>query len=493
MPVPILTPAAIDRLRRGRLFDDRVPGLCIEMLASGKKRWLYRRRLKGSDQIVRRSIGLFPTVTIAGARAWASQLNQQLEAGIDPREHLEAHQARQVMTVAQAHALYMIAVREGRASRAKRPSKPRTIAYKREMFTRIIAPMLSDKAIHDVTEDDLANLVEAKGRTAKVRANRLAAELRVFFGWASSLGGREVGLAANPAHRLREIRYPETKRARTLSLEEISWLLRALAEERPPVRKGMLLWLLTAARLNEVVQAPTCEVRDGTWIIPARRTKTSRTHVIPLGPWARSLINLDDDWIIPAARSHGPRDTGWHGALKRVKQRMEGMAGHPIDRFTPHDFRRTVRSNTLRLGVSTETAEAMLNHAKPDLAQTYEQYEYENEKRDGFERWEREIARFALEAGMADALEVPGEILPHSPQRARVEPCYDLRPPETGASAIFGGANAKLVFVGEMGRRLLAQPVYLPAGQAGDFCEHVGRDHAVSGGFVFQRSLRASG
>ena len=68
----------------------------------------------------------------------------------------------------------MHAVREGRASRAKRRNKPRTIADKLEIYERDIAPALARKIIYDGTERDLIKLVENKGKTAKVRANRLA-------------------------------------------------------------------------------------------------------------------------------------------------------------------------------------------------------------------------------------------------------------------------------------------------------------------------------
>lgn len=106
----------------------------------------------------------------------------------------------------------------------------------------------------------MIKLVEAKGKTAKVRANRLAVELKVFFGWAASLRGLEVGLEANPACRLGDLRFPETERSRKLSLLELEWFLKALVEEPRWVQRGMLLWLLTSARISEVVAAkPTVE------------------------------------------------------------------------------------------------------------------------------------------------------------------------------------------------------------------------------------------
>lgn len=52
--------------------------------------------------------------------------------------------------------------------------------------------------------------------------------------------------------------------------------------------------------------------------------------------------------------------------------RMEALAGHTIERFTPHDFRRTARSNTKRLRIDFETAEAMMNHIEKGLERTHD-------------------------------------------------------------------------------------------------------------------------
>lgn len=403
-----LTPALIDDLRVGKLDDSKTGALSIEVLPSGKKRWLYRRRIAGRDEVVKLSLGLYPAYSIGDARQWANELNLQVDAGVDPRETARQDLRLATMTVDRAHELYMEAVREGRSSRAKRLNKPRTVSDKEDIYRRDIAPKLGRKIIYDVTETDLIKLVEAKGKTARVRANRLAAELKVFFGWTASLRGLEVGLEVDPSRRLGDLRFPETARSRRLALQEIAWFLEALVEEERDYQRGMLLWLLTAARLAEVCEARSEELCDGVWTIPASRTKNTVEHRIDLGPWGWSLMRSDCDWVFPAPKLDGPRSRNcWYVARNRVRERMERAAGRPIERFTPHDFRRTCRSNTKRLKVDFETAEAMLNHVKKGLERTYDTYELEDEKRAWFLTWETEIATIARKAGVAEALGVP--------------------------------------------------------------------------------------
>lgn len=409
-----LTPSAIDNLWSNKLEDALTPGLAIEVLPSGKKQWKYRRRLQKSAAFVKLSLGQFPAHSIADAREWAGKLNREIEAGVDPREALRAEEERiraeeerSTMTVDRAHLLYMVAVREGRSSRAKRRNKPRTISDKLEIYQRDVAPKIGKRLIYDITEADLVGLVTAKGRTAKVRANRLAAELMVFFRWASSLRGLEVGLENDPSRRLGDLKFPENPRKRTLSGGEIGWFLEAVADEERDFRRGFLLLLLTGARLAEVVLGRSEEVAAGVWTVPAGRSKNSKAHVVALGPWGGSLMETNSEWLFPAERVEGPRKKPiWYKARDRILARMSILAGRPLDRFTPHDLRRTVRSNTKRLKVDFETAEAMMNHLKTGMERIYDGYELEDEKAAAFLKWENEVIRIAREVGVAGRLDI---------------------------------------------------------------------------------------
>jgi integrase len=98
----------------------------------------------------------------------------------------------------------------------------------------------------------------------------------------------------------------------------------------------MLLWLLTAARISEVIFARSEEYSDGVWTIPADRVKNSRAHRIALGPWGQSLIRTNSEWVFPSTRIDGPRlPCGWYKARPRVLARMTAFAGRPVEKWTP--------------------------------------------------------------------------------------------------------------------------------------------------------------
>ena len=104
-----------------------------------------------------------------------------------------------------------------------------------------------------------------------------------------------------------------------------------MVEEEYQIRRGMLLWLLTAASISEVVRAPRAEVSQGIWMIPPERTKKSLAHRIALGPWGRSLTEVNSERVFSSSRVDGPQTYGWYNARDRVKARMTALAAYSVD------------------------------------------------------------------------------------------------------------------------------------------------------------------
>jgi hypothetical protein len=92
-PLARLTATQISTLRPGAtkrdISDSAVPGLVLRIGVSGSKYWLLRFKLKGKTGRI--SLGAFPKVSLAQARAPAFENRQLLEKGIDPRRAKRAH------------------------------------------------------------------------------------------------------------------------------------------------------------------------------------------------------------------------------------------------------------------------------------------------------------------------------------------------------------------------------------------------------------------
>lgn len=398
-----LSPSRIEALCEGKYPDGFVPGLCVIVSGSGKRAWVFRRRVARSGTIVTLRLGGFPAYSIGAARDWASKLNEAIERGLDPRE-VERIERAKTMSVAEAHAVYMTAMRRG----DRKTLKPRTLEDKTKIFTRDIEPRLGKKVLGELTEDECWDAVYDKAKSSKVRANKMAGELSCFLRWCSSREGQmdSIRLQAHPAPTLNSNWFATGPKAnkRFLSVDELKWLLQALVDEEFVYRRGILLLLLTAARKTELLGAPTSEISEGLWTLPAERSKNGLPNYVALGPWGRRLAQSNHEWLFPSPRIDGPQLHGWFKARDRVLARMKELSGTDVPRWHFHDLRRTFRSHFRKLGIDREIAELMLNHKKKGLDGIYDQNEELELRRAGFEAWERFLTDLATEAEVADVL-----------------------------------------------------------------------------------------
>ncbi|MET0364113.1 MAG: integrase family protein, partial [Sphingobium sp.] len=314
-----LTPTNIECLRAGSLSDPRTPGLYIQIQTGGgriNRVWKYRRRHPGKRSFHKATLGSYPTFSVADAREWATNINMSVERGVNPTEVKQAESAAQI-TVSDAHALYIAHVKSG----VRRKLKPSSIEQKEHMWTADLKDKLGHCTLQEVKEDDLWSLIINKGKRAPIRANRLAAELKVFMKWCAGRSGWEAGvsLELSPAISLSGYYFPSKPRSRFLSHEELNLFLRALAAEKRPYQRALLLMLLTGCRREEVVAAPACEVQGDVWTIPPERTKNSCTHRIPMAPWMLSLTKTNEQWLFPSERTEGsPMKCPWYKVVTRV-------------------------------------------------------------------------------------------------------------------------------------------------------------------------------
>jgi hypothetical protein len=399
-----LSPSGLDALPEGTYSDPLVAGLCVIVSAAGKKVWSFRRRVARTGTTVTLKLGTFPAYPISEARKWASDLNEAIERGVDPRVAIRVERAREELTVEQAHGLYMEAIERG----DRKQLKPRTLSDKMIIYSRDIGPRLGSKSLLDLTENECWDAVYDKAKASKVRANKMAGELSCFLRWCSGREGRMAGipLAAHPAPTLNSNWFCTGSPANTrfLNREEIGWLFRGLVDEELVYRRGFVLLLLTAARRNELFGAQASEIDNGIWTLPPERSKNGEKNIIALGPWARRLAQTNHKWLFPSPRVDGPQLYGWFKARDRIHARMEDYAGEEIPSWHFHDLRRTFRSNARALGIDRDIAELMLNHKRKGIEGVYDKDEALDLRAAGFAIWEDFLRTIALEEKVADRL-----------------------------------------------------------------------------------------
>ena len=239
--------------------------------------------------------------------------------------------------------------------------------------------------ISAISDDHVAELLDEIAVEAPVSANRTQSILHTLFRWAKEPGRKFV--TVNPLADMKR-RTKETPKDRVLNDQEIKKLWHTL-DTHQPRSVGLVLKtiLLTAARPGMVTGMLADELHDidgenPEWHLSASRMKNDKPFILPLSPQAVAIIKEarpgPDEPVIFASPQHKraslARQTLSRAAVALVKQL--GM-----EKWTPHDLRRTAATLARRHGVPRNHVRALLAHTEGDVTSIYDQYDMLPEKR----------------------------------------------------------------------------------------------------------------
>lgn len=373
-------------------------GLTFTLSSRVVASWVLRYRFGGKQKEV--TLGNYPDMTLTKAREIAAVKRVEVSQGVDlaqAKQQRKAEEAAPDTVKALCNEFYDRTI----AGRLKRPE------HVREKLDNDIIKSLGAKKVKDVKPLDIDRMVAGiVNRGAPVMANRVLALAQDVFNYAI----RRHFIEQNPASAFstRDAGGNEKARDRALKDGEITKVLKAFDDAGPvfrPYALAVRLLLVTAVRRAELIEAPWSEfdLDKGLWTIPASRQKTghrdgAKDFVVPLTPtaieWLNELQRLGNEslYVFPAKRrgtrvTLGPNTVNW--ALDQID--------HGVEPFTLHDLRRTARTQLASLGVQPHIAERYLNHRLPGINDTYDTYDYLDERRAAMALWCAKLK--SLEAG----------------------------------------------------------------------------------------------
>lgn len=333
-------PAAGNRIT----YDDDPRGFGVRVTRGGAKAFVLNYRINGRERRI--TIGRFPDWTVAAARDEAKRLRRRVDVGEDPlRVRIEA---RDAPTMANLCDDYL----------ERHAPKKRTGADDRRRIERVIRPRLGRRLAAEITTRDIEDLHRSM-KAAPYEANRTVAQLHKMF----ELAIRWEWRADNPCKGIE--RYPEEKRERYLTPDEIGRLAGALAEHPDRVAANAVrLLLLTGARKSEVLRATweQFDLEAGVWTKPSSHTKQKREHRVPLSPPALQLLSdmrryRKGDLVFPGRGPDEPiKDLkrAWPAICKRAELRGVRV----------HDLRHTYASILVSSGLSLPVIGRLLGHTQ---------------------------------------------------------------------------------------------------------------------------------
>jgi integrase len=151
------------------------------------------------------------------------------------------------------------------------------------------------------------------------------------------------------------------------------------------------LLILTGCRREEVGGLRWKEINPDTGVltIPGERTKNHRALALTLPEAALDILRSAErregrEYVFG---NRGGSFSAWSYATIRLNSRIIEVEGKPLDRWTLHDLRRTMRTGIGKLGVPPHVAELCINHVRGGIEAVYDRHKYEREIQSALALW----------------------------------------------------------------------------------------------------------
>jgi integrase len=400
------------------VFDDRIAGFGVRVMASGVKTFLLQYQLGGRGGRRERYVigrhmetriadGAAVVVTAAWARAEAERARGLVRDGRSPKTARVGAPKQRVYTLAQL-------VEDWRAGALVRAS-PRYRDEAPASIRRFFAPLLPCAA-SSLVRAQVREIVQGHASSAPIGTRRAVSAARAAFNWA--LNERDLKAAANPFERVN--RGTEDSRQRVLTDAELGEAWRAARALAPPFGAFVQLLILTLQRRSELAGMRWDELAPdfSVWTLPAARAKNSEAHLVHLVDAAREVLRrlprgAGSPLVFPATRSRLGAGTarpisGFSDVKERLleqiraeraRRRNSPLAETPVPDWRFHDLRRTGVTMMARLGISPAVADRILNHVEQrkatTIAEVYQRHQFLPEREAAMEIWAAHVLRVA--------------------------------------------------------------------------------------------------
>ncbi|EDZ5669316.1 TPA: integrase domain-containing protein [Escherichia coli] len=363
-------------------------GLFLRIKPSGKKIWHLGYTVPLTKKRAKMSLGFYPYLTLAQARALRDEYLSLLAQGIDPQSHNE--QKAQALKDATEHTFQTVA-------KKWLDEKIKTSGISQDhakdiwrSLERNIFPTLGDIPIKEIRPKMLKqhlDPIEQRGVLETLR--RIISRLNEIFRYAAT----EELIEFNPADNLTQrFSKPKKQNMPALPPSELPRFIVALANASIRLETRLLIeWqLLTWVRPGEAARARWTDIDEENrfWNIPAEFMKMKRPHKVPLSKEAMRIlesmkpISGHREWVFPSIKaplSHMHEQTA-NAAIIRM-----GFGGELV----AHGMRSIARTAAEEAGkFRVEVLEAALAHSKKDeIIAAYNRAEYLSERIELMQWW----------------------------------------------------------------------------------------------------------
>lgn len=380
-----------------KLADER--GMYLHVHPTGGKLWRMDYRFDGKRKTL--SIGAYPDVSLAFARARRDEARTKLASGIDPSAFKKAAKAARLMSAANSVKAVSL--------EWLHKQKPRwSDDYHKRVLARLdnnVWPWLGNRPIAEIKAMDIMEcLRRVESRGSHYMAGRVRETVGKVMCYAVATGRAEH----DPTPSLRGALTSHTTKhmASVTDPKHVGEILRSFDAFSGTfiVRTALHLAPLVFSRPGELRQMrwKDLDLESGVWSLDRGSMKMRREHIVPLSRQAVALIKAihpmtgDVSYVFPGARDlkRPMSNSTLNAALKRLGIDTQ-------EELTGHGFRAMARTILReRLKFDAEIIECQLSHAKKgSLGDAYDRTQFMAERIEMMQAWADYLD--ALKAGEA--------------------------------------------------------------------------------------------
>ncbi len=330
---------------------------------NGSKLWRLRYQFGGKQNML--SLGSFPEVSLADARAKRDDAHKLLANGIDPSRQRKLDK----IAAATAGKNTFRAIAEEHLRNLEESGTAASTMAKNRWYLFDLAAPLANLPITEITPAEILGLlkkIEKSGRRETAR------KVRGGIGSVFRLAITTLRATNDPTFPLRRALLKPNVQHRPAITDEakLGALMVAIDEYDgwPTIRAALLLTALTMTRPGEVRYMRRSEILwpKATWRIPPERMKMRRPHDVPLSTQALAIIR--DIWslseghelVLPSIRSplKALSENAMNSALRRI--------GYTKEEVCSHGFRSSASTILNERGYDADVVEAALAHQDQD-------------------------------------------------------------------------------------------------------------------------------
>jgi integrase len=366
-----------------KLFD--TDGLFLLVSPAGGKWWRFKYRLEGKEKLI--SLGTYPEVSLAQARARRDEARKQVADGIDPSQARKALKASRV----QNESTFEVVAREWHAKFTPTWTPGHAFTIKNRLEFNVF-PWIGAQPVNEIKAPELLMVLRrVESRGALETAHRVKSICGQVFRYAVATGRAERDPAADLRGALPPVK-PKHRSAIT-DPEKVAGLLRAIDGYQGSLVTKCALRLApyVFVRPGELRQMEWAQINleAAEWNIPAEKMKTRQPHLVPLAHQTleilRELYPLTGTgkYVFPNPRSskRPMSNNAVLAALRRMGFEKEEMTGHGFRAMA-----RTILDEVLQFRV--DFIEHQLAHAVRDPnGRAYNRTAHLTERRKMMQTW----------------------------------------------------------------------------------------------------------